>query len=95
MGFDSLFFFGWMHSTSDKAGLHVPTLFEWCLQASPSGHVGPPAAAGNKRRLGKGLQKRRRWQGGAVPKTWRSVWCMLYAMHVSTGYAPGRAYLLH
>jgi hypothetical protein len=27
--------------------------------------------------------------GGAVPKRWRSVWCMLYAMHVSTGYAPG------
>ena len=29
--------------------------------------------------------------GGAVP----SVWCVLYAMHVSTGYAPGRVYLLH
>ena len=27
--------------------------------------------------------------GGAVPKRWRSVWCMLCAMHVSTGYAPG------
>ena len=26
--------------------------------------------------------------GGAVPKR-RSVWCMLCAMHVSTGYATG------
>ena len=27
--------------------------------------------------------------GGAVPKRWRSVRCMLYAMHVSNGYATG------
>ena len=44
-------------------GLHVAMLFEWCVQAFPSGHVGPPATAGNKRRVGKGLQKRRRWHG--------------------------------
>ena len=44
-------------------GLHVAMRFEWCVQAFPSGHVGPPATAGNKRRLGKGLQKRRRWHG--------------------------------
>ena len=45
------------------AGLHVAMLFEWCVQTSPSGHVGPPATAGNKRWLGKGLCKRRRWHG--------------------------------
>ena len=50
-------------SLTTLAGLHVPMLFEWCVQAFPSGHVGPPATAGNKRRLGKGLQKRRRWHG--------------------------------
>ena len=27
--------------------------------------------------------------GGAVPKRWRSVWCMLCTLHVSTGYEPG------
>ena len=26
--------------------------------------------------------------GGAVPKRWRPIWCMLCALHVSTGYAP-------
>ena len=45
------------------AGLHVAMLFEWCVQAFPSGHVGPPATAGKKRRFGKGLHKRRRWHG--------------------------------
>ena len=30
-------------------------LFEWCVQAFPSGHVGPPATAGNKRWLGNTL----------------------------------------
>ena len=50
-------------SLTTLAGLHVAMLFEWCVQAFPSGHVGPPATAGNKRRLGKGLQKRRRWHG--------------------------------
>ena len=50
-------------SLTTVAGLHVAMLFEWCVQAFPSGHVGPPATAGNKRRLGKGLQKRRRWHG--------------------------------
>ena len=38
-------------------------LFEWCVQAFPSGHVGPPATAGKKRRFGKGLHKRRWWHG--------------------------------
>ena len=38
-------------------------LFEWCVQALPSGHVGPPATAGKKRRFGKGLHKRRWWHG--------------------------------
>ena len=38
-------------------------LFEWCVQAFPCGHVGPLATAGNKRWLGKGLCKRRRWPG--------------------------------
>ena len=38
-------------------GLHVAMRFEWCVQAFPSGHVGPPATAGNKRRVGKGLHK--------------------------------------
>ena len=71
-------------------GLHVAMLFEWCVQAFPSGHVGPPATSGNKRRVGKGLHTRGGGgMGGAVPKRWRSVWCMLCAMHVSTGYAPG------
>jgi hypothetical protein len=50
-------------SLTTLAGLHVAMLFEWCVQAFPSGHVGPPATAGNKRRLGKGLQKRRPWHG--------------------------------
>ena len=27
--------------------------------------------------------------GGAVPKRWRPVGCMLSALHVSTGYEPG------
>ena len=39
-------------------GLHVAMRFEWCVQAFPSGHVGPLATAGNKRRLGKGLHRR-------------------------------------
>ena len=30
-------------------GLHVAMRFEWCVQAFPSGHVGPLATAGNKR----------------------------------------------
>ena len=34
-------------------GLHVAMLFEWCVQAFPSGHVGPLATAGNKRWLPK------------------------------------------
>jgi hypothetical protein len=38
-------------SLTTLAGLHVAMLFEWCVQAFPSGHVGPPATAGNKRRL--------------------------------------------
>jgi len=77
-------------SLTTVAGLHVAMLFEWCVQAFPSGHVGPPATAGNKRRVGKGLHTRGGGgMGGAVPKRWRSVWCMLCAMHVSTGYAPG------
>ena len=50
-------------SLTTLAGLHVAMLFEWCVQTSPSGHVGPPATAGNKRRLGKGLHKIRRWHG--------------------------------
>ena len=50
-------------SLTTLAGLHVAMLFEWCVQAFPSGHVGPPATAGNRRRLGKGLRKRRRWHG--------------------------------
>ena len=40
-------------------------LFEGCVQALPSGHVGPPATAGKKRRFGKGLQKRGKWHGWA------------------------------
>ena len=44
-------------SLTTLAGLHVALLFELCVQAFPSGHVGPPATAGNKRRLGKGLQQ--------------------------------------
>ena len=44
-------------SLTTLAGLHVAMLFEWCVQAFPSGHVGPPAIARNKRRLGKGQQK--------------------------------------
>ena len=50
-------------SLTTVAGLHVAMPFEWCVQAFPSGHVGPPATAGNKRRFGKGLHKRRRWHG--------------------------------
>ena len=50
-------------SLTTLAGLHVAMLFEWCGQTLPSGHVGPPATAGNKRWLGKGLCKRRRWHG--------------------------------
>ena len=42
-------------SLTTLSGLHVPMLFEWCVQAFPSGHVGPPATAGNKRGVGKGL----------------------------------------
>ena len=78
-------------SLTTLAGLHVPMLFEWCVQAFPSGHVGPLATAGNKRwELREGTAKRGGGgMGGAVPKRWRSVWCMLCAMHVSTGYAPG------
>ena len=38
-------------------GLHVAMRFEWCVQAFPSGHVGPPATAGKKSGHGKGLQK--------------------------------------
>ena len=70
-------------------GLHVAMRFEWCVQAFPSGHVGPPATAGKKRREGRDCETRGGGMGGAVPKRWRSVWCMLCAMHVSTGYAPG------
>ena len=44
-------------SLNTMAGLHVAMLFDRCVQALPSGHVGPQATAGNKRRLGKGLQK--------------------------------------
>ena len=50
-------------SLTTLAGLHVALLFELCVQAFPSGHVGPPATAGNKRRFGKGLHKRRWWHG--------------------------------
>ena len=53
-------------SLTTVAGLHVAMPFEWCVQAFPSGHVGPPATAGNTRRLGKGLQKRGRWHGRTV-----------------------------
>ena len=54
-------------------GLHVAMRFEWCVQAFPSGHVGPPATAGNKRRVGKGLHRRGGGgMGGAVPKRWRT-----------------------
>jgi hypothetical protein len=45
-----------LFSLTTLAGLHVPMLFKWCVQAFPSGHVGPPATAWNKSRLGKGLQ---------------------------------------
>ena len=38
-------------SLTTLAGLHVAMLFEWCGQTLPSGHVGPPATAGNKRWL--------------------------------------------
>ena len=76
-------------SLTTLAGLHVAMPFEWCVQASPSGHVGPPATAGKKRREGRDCETRGGGMGGAVPKRWRSVWCMLCAMHVSTGYAPG------
>ena len=76
-------------SLTTVAGLHVAMLFEWCVQAFPSGHVGPPATAGKKRREGRDCETRGGGMGGAVPKRWRSVWCMLCAMHVSTGYAPG------
>jgi len=42
-------------------GLHVAMLFEWCVQAFPSGHVGPLATAGNKRwELREGTAKKRR-----------------------------------
>ena len=46
-------------------GLHVAMLFEWCVQAFPSGHVGPLATAGNKRwELREGTAKRGgRWAG--------------------------------
>ena len=50
-------------SLTTLAGLHVAMLFEWCVQAFPSGHVGPRATAGKKRRFGKGLHKRRWWHG--------------------------------
>ena len=50
-------------SLTTLVGLLAAALFEWCVQALPSGHVGPAATARNKRRLGKGLQKRRRWHG--------------------------------
>ena len=42
-------------SLTTLAGLHVAMLFEWCGQTLPSGHVGPPATAGNKRWLGNTL----------------------------------------
>ena len=42
-------------------GLHVAMLFQWCVQAFPSGHVGPLATAGNKRwELREGTAKKRR-----------------------------------
>ena len=64
-------------------GLHVAMRFEWCVQAFPSGHVGPPATAGKKRREGRDCETRGGGMGGAVPKRWRSVWCMLCVIHVS------------
>ena len=42
-------------------------LFEWYVQAFPSGHVGPPATARNKSWHGKGLRKRR-WHGWSSSK---------------------------
>ena len=46
-------------------GLHVAMRFEWCVQAFPSGHVGPLATAGNKRwELREGTAKGGgRWHG--------------------------------
>ena len=55
-------------SLTTVAGLHVAMLFEWCVQAFPSGHVGPPATAGNKRGVGKGLQRGGRWHGRSSSK---------------------------
>ena len=52
-------------SLTTLAGLHVPMLFEWCVQAFPSGRVGPLATAGNKRwELREGTAKGGgRWKG--------------------------------
>ena len=55
-------------SLTTLVGLLAAALFEWCVQALPSGHVGPAATARNKRRLGKGLQKRRLWNGWSSPQ---------------------------
>ena len=70
-------------SLTTLAGLHVPMLFEWCVQAFPSGHVGPRATAGNKRREGRDCTRGGGGMGGAIPKRWRSVWCMWCVIHVS------------
>ena len=51
---------------ADHVGeLHVAMRFEWCVQAFPSGHVGPLATAGNKRwELREGTAKGGgRWHG--------------------------------
>ena len=50
-----------------------------------------PATAVHKRRLGKGLQKRRWWNWRSSPQEVgvRSACCMLCAIHASTGYATG------
>ena len=80
-------------STDHAGGLHVAMLFEWCVQNLPSGHVGPPATAGNKRRLGKGLPERRQWHERSSSKRWRSVFCMLCDLHVSARLCRRAAYL--
>ena len=69
------------YSLTTLAGLHVAMLFEWCVQALPSGHVGPPATAGKKRRFGKGLHKRRWWHVRRSSKEVEAYWCMFCATH--------------
>ena len=79
-------------------GLHVAMRFEWCVQAFPSGHVGPLATAGNKRwELREGTAKRGgRWHGRSSSQEVEV--CLVHVMCYTCVGAPlqaSRVSLLH